>query len=57
MNIDFDDGESGFWEARTLYAMVTHHVAKSMQDGDLALLDFLKGEAARKIIREFGYGF
>ena len=45
MNIDFDDGESGFWEARTLYAMVTHHVAKSMQDGDQALLDFLKDAA------------
>lgn len=42
MNIDFDDGESGFWEARTLYAMATHYVVKSPQEGDEALLEFLK---------------
>ena len=45
MNIDFDDGESGFWEARTLYAMTTHYVVKSPQEGDEALLDFLKDAA------------
>jgi len=45
MNIDFDDGESGFWEARTLYAMATHYVVKSPQEGDEALLDFLKDAA------------
>ena len=34
MNIEFDDGESGFWEARTLYDMALHYVAKSQQAGD-----------------------
>jgi|LNFM01.1.fsa_nt_gb hypothetical protein len=45
MNIDFDDDESGFWEARTLYAMVTHYDPKSMREGDEALLEFLKDAA------------
>lgn len=45
MNVEFDDGESGFWEARALYAMATHYVVKSPQDGDEALLDFLKDAA------------
>jgi len=45
MNIEFDDGESGFWEARTLYGMALHHVGKSHQAGDDALLEFLKDAA------------
>lgn len=45
MNIEFDDGESGFWEARTLYDMALHYVAKSQQAGDQALLEFLKDAA------------
>lgn len=45
MNIEFDDGESGFWEARTLYDMALHYVAKSQQAGDHALLEFLKDAA------------
>lgn len=45
MNIEFDDGEAGFLEARTIHDMAAHYVAKSAQAGDVELLDFLKDAA------------
>jgi hypothetical protein len=45
MNIEFDDGDAGFWEARTIYDMAAHYVTKSEQAGDVQLLEFLKDAA------------
>jgi hypothetical protein len=45
MNIEFDDGPAGFWEARTLHDMAAHYVAKSTEAGDAELLEFLKDAA------------
>ena len=45
MNLEFDDGDAGFWEARTIYDMAAHYVTKSEQAGDVQLLEFLKDAA------------
>lgn len=52
MNIDFDDGEDGFWEARTLFAMTTQFAEKSARQSDGALLDFLRDAALSHMNRD-----
>lgn len=42
MDIEFDDGNSGFWEARLVHALALQAAREAARDGDAALLAFLK---------------
>lgn len=41
MRIEFDDGDSGFWEARMLYAITRRATAEARSTADLEFIDFL----------------
>lgn len=51
MNIEFDEGESGFWEARALLAILRRAGAHATNAADLELIDFLKEAAATHMER------
>lgn len=52
MDIEFDDDESGFWEARAVYAMASGFHPGHQQEGDRALVDFLKEASLAHMNRE-----
>ena len=52
MDIEFDDDESGFWEARAVYAMASGFHPGHQRDGDRALVDFLKEASLAHMNRE-----
>ncbi len=41
MNIDFDEGESGFWEARILHGLARHAAVRGERLEDRELIGFL----------------
>ena len=42
MNIDFDEAESGFWEARAVFAMAEQFAEHATRSGDRELISFLQ---------------
>lgn len=51
MNIEFDEGESGFWEARTLRVVARRAAAYVRNKSDLELLAFLEEAATTHMER------
>lgn len=41
MRIEFDEGDSGFWEARALYAITRRATTEARSTADLEFIDFL----------------
>ena len=52
MDIEFDDDDAGFWEARAVYAMVSGFHPGQQREGDRALVDFLKEASLAHMNRE-----
>ena len=52
MDIEFDDGDAGFWEARAVYAMAGGFHPGQQREGDGALVDFLKEASLAHMNRE-----
>ena len=52
MNIDYEDDESGFWQARAVHAMAKAWQPQQHRDGDRALVDFLLESSQQHMERE-----
>ena len=51
MDIEFDNDEAGFWEARLVLAMATQFSGGTLREGDAALLSFLKDASLAQMNR------
>ena len=52
MNIDYEDDESGFWQARLVHAMARGWQPPLLREGDKALLEFLLDASRQHMARE-----
>ena len=52
MNIDYEDDESGFWQARAVHAMARSWQPPQLREGDRTLLDFLLDSSRQHMARE-----
>ena len=52
MDIEFDDDDSGFWQARAVHAMARRSLAGAERDGDRELMKFLEEASLEHLQRE-----
>ncbi len=52
MDIEFDDDDSGFWQARAVHAMASRSLAGAARDGDRELMKFLEEASLEHLQRE-----
>lgn len=52
MNIDYEDDESGFWQARAVHAMASAWRPSEVREGDQALRNFLLDASRQHMARE-----